>query len=296
LLHSLAGWRRLAGLFRELAGRDFDVAIDLQGLFRSGVLCFATRAPTRIGLRSAREGARTFYTDIADDHADGRTGAVHRYWRVAELLGIGPAPIEFPLCLTDEELDWARRMLAGLPRPVVGVCPGARWRTKRWPAGSFAESLNAVVGRAGGSVALVGGADETAVTRAVAERLMVPHIDLCGQTSLRRLPALFRHCDAVLTNDSGPMHLAAAVGARIVSIFTCTAPERAAPFGQEDRAIATTVACKASYLRECPTMHCMRELTPARVIPALAAALSSAMPAPSTSSPSFPAARIPKAA
>lgn len=265
--------RAFVAFLSSLAERKFDLAIDLQGLMRSGIMAWGTRAARRIGLASAREGASLFYSDIVDD-LPLEQGAVPRYWRLVQAFGAGALEKSYPLELSREERRWASDRLAGLPRPILGINAGARWETKRWPAERFAQAARALGPEFGGSFVVLGGPGEEAVANAVVQRLAGSVINLCGQTSLRQLAAVLESCDALLTNDSGPMHLAAAVGIRVVAIFTCTSPERAGPFGTGHQIVQTSIDCRASYLKCCDRMDCMKELTSDRVAPVLVELLS----------------------
>lgn len=262
-----SAWRRFRAFLAELRGQRFDLSIDLQGLLRTGLMTWATGAPVRVGLASAREGANLFYTDIAQDLPLDQ-GAVERYWQVARLLGVGDWPKRFPLDLSAEELQHADALLADLPIPRLALNPAARWETKRWPAERFADAANRVVTDAG-SVVLLGGPGEEAISQATASRLTLPHRNLCGRLTLRQLAAVLTQCDVLLTNDTGPMHLAAAVGTPTVSLFTCTCPSRASAYGTGHQILQTSVACKASYLRKCSRMVCMQDLTTDKLVPLL---------------------------
>ncbi len=254
-----------AGFARLLAGlrrRRFDLAIDLQGLFRSGLMLGATGARWRVGLRSAREGAGLFATHLVDDAA-GPPDAVRRYWQVGRWLGAdAEAPSEFPLGLTAAELAAADELLAGLPRPLLAVAPGAAWATKRWPAASFAAAANLLPAGVAAGVAVLGGPGEEAFAAEVSAGLALPNRNLAGRTPLRLLAAALARCDLLLANDSGPTHLAAAVGTPTVSIFTCTDPARAAPFGNGHRVVRTGVPCRGSYLKSCGHVSCFANITP----------------------------------
>ena len=270
-------WQEILGFFRGLSERRFDLAIDLQGLLRSGLMTWATRASCRVGLTSAREGARLFYTYRANDLPI-EQGAVERYWKVVEALGAGECAREYSLALSPLEQEWACWAIGGLPRPIVALNPGARWQTKRWPADRFADVTDKALGRTAGSAVVLGGPGEEPFADIVAARLHLPCVNLCGRTSLRQLAALLQQCDLLLTNDSGPMHLAAAVGTSTVSIFTCTSPVRAAPTGAAHCVAQTSVSCKGSYRKTCDRMICMQELSADKVLPVLENSLSQIAP------------------
>ena len=252
---------RFGSFLKYLRAQRFDLALDLQGLLRSGMMCLATGARLRIGLMTAREGARFFCTHWIDDRPV-EQGAVVRYWKVLEQFGIGQAQKSFGLELTDEERGEAKKQLSGLMRPIIAINPGARWETKRWPAEKFANAVGRTIRQNGfGSVVVLGGPGEELFAEQVVSQLGMPARNLCGKTSLRQLAALLAECDLLVTNDSGPMHLAAAVGTKTVSIFTCTSPARAAPFGEGHRIVQTKVWCKESYVKTCNRMECMDDVS-----------------------------------
>jgi len=265
---------RLWEFGRLLKSKKFDLVIDLQGLFRSAAMGWVTGAPVRIGLASAREGATLSYTHIANDLPIER-GAVDRYWSVAELLGVGDLPKIFPLRISSVERQAAVSMIGSLPRPWVAVNAGSRWQTKRWPADHFATAMERTVGPRQGSVVIVGGPGEESVAEDVASGLTIPFVNLTGKTSLRLLDALLESVDLLVTNDSGPMHLAAALGTPTVSIFTCTSPARAGAFGAGHSILQTSVSCRASYIKQCSRMDCMKDLTSEKLLPILSESLDS---------------------
>jgi heptosyltransferase I len=271
----LGGTAYLWRFLRELRERRFDFVIDLQGLLRTGVFSLATGARRRWGLRTAREGSRLAYTRILDD-SSGSPAAVDRYWKVAEALGVGSSPKRFPLGISLAERAQARDLTDGLPRPWIAIQPGARWETKRWPSASFSSAVQAAIDRVGGSAIVLGGKDEIPVASEAADRIRGPVRNLAGKTSLRILAALLEQCDAMLTNDTGPMHLAAAVGTPVTAVFTCTSPLKAGPFGPGHRIVQTEVVCRESYVRKCPKMVCMDDVTTDRVAAELVRTLAEA--------------------
>src|SRR5205823_14528990 len=122
---------------------------------------------------------------------------------------------------------------------------------------------------AGGSVIFVGGRDETLLARATAETLAGPTRDLTGKTTLPQLAAILNQADVMIANDTGPLHLAAALGRPVLAPFTCTKVLLNGPYGFEANAVESKVWCQGSYLKRCPRLECMAELTPDRLWPIL---------------------------
>jgi heptosyltransferase-1 len=263
-------WR----LLRQLRSSRFDFVLDLQGLFRTGVMCLATGAPLRVGLQTAREGSDWTYHHILRD--SGRLVPAHRrVWRLAEELGLGEMIPHADISIPATDQAWAGRVCAGLPGPLLVIQPGTRWQTKQWPIRHFAEVARRALKQLGMSIIVIGSRGESAAAQELVEivRQVVPRGDirsLAGQTSIKQLAALLQHADLVLSNDSGPLHLAAGLGTPVVGIFTCTSPVQSGPPGNRHQLVSTRLPCAASYCKKCPQrgagyLACFEELTPDRV-------------------------------
>jgi heptosyltransferase-1 len=259
-------------LGRQLRAEKFDLVLDLQCLFRTGLMACATGAARRVGLSTAREGAAHFYTDVVPD--DWSSHAVDRYWRVALALGAGDGLKRFRVPLDSAAVAWADEQIAGRPRPWLVVGVGARWRTKRWPPEHFAALVNAAQRQFGGTAVFIGTPDEAPLSRATIDLVAGPTLDVSGRTTLPQLAAVLAAADVVLANDTGPLHLAAALGRPVVAPYTCTDAGRHGPYTSMAGAVSTTVACRASYIRNCDHLSCMSELTPDRLRGPLFEALS----------------------
>jgi heptosyltransferase-1 len=264
---------RFARLLRN--GR-FDLVLDLQGLFRTGLMAAASGAVRRVGLSTAREGATHLYTDIVDD--DWAAHAVDRNWRIATALGAGDGPKRFRVPLDPAAIEWVHRQLAACPRPWLVVGVGARWLTKRWPPEHFARLIGAAQSQFGGTAVFIGTRDDAPLSRQAIGLLTGPTLDLTGATTLPHLAAVLSAADVVLANDTGPLHLAAALGRPVVAPYTCTDVARHGPYNSFAGAVATTVSCRASYVRRCDHLSCMAELTPDRLRGPLFEALSRCRP------------------
>jgi lipopolysaccharide heptosyltransferase I len=270
---SRAGWRRGAcnyvSFFRELRRRRFDLAVDLQGLLRSGLMVAATGAGRRVGLATAREGAAWFYTDVVPVPCPSAIHAVDRYGLVAEALGAGAGPKAFRVPVGAEARAWAEEALRDCPRPWLMVGVGSRWPTKRWPPEHFATLTALAQARFGGTAVFVGGPDEAPLAEAVRAALAGPARNFSGRTSLPQLAGLLDRADVMLANDTGPLHLAAALGRPVVAPYTCTRVALTGPYGAFERAVETKVWCAGSCVKRCARMECMAELTPQRLWPVL---------------------------
>jgi lipopolysaccharide heptosyltransferase I len=268
-----------AAFVRRLRAAKYDLVIELQGLFRTGFFARTTGASVRIGPSDAREGASWFYSHrIPSRPAD--THAADRNLAVAELLGFEDAPLEFNLGLTDTDRASAADLLSnariGDARPLIAVLPGARWDTKMWPAERFAQVIDELQENQGRCV-LIGGPNEQGLCRRVGGLCRTRPADLCGRTGLRQMAAILERADLVLGHDSGPMHVAVALGRPVVCIIGPTNPTRTGPYRCPDSIVRLDLDCAPCYfkkLSQCPYDHrCMRELEPDRVTAAVQRAL-----------------------
>lgn len=267
---TVSGWIR-AG--RALRARRFDVAIDLQGLFRSGILAWLSGAPTRIGFANGREGSPWFYTDRVPV-ANTDIHAVDRYLSVAAALGASlPGNPRFGFKLPEEDratvLEICERRGFSVDRPWVAMNIGARWPTKRWPLESFAAVVDQLYEAHRDPVVVIGGDEERAQTKSLRALTKSPFIDLCGEIPLKYLPALLSTATVMITNDSGPMHIAAALRIPVVAMFGPTSATRTGPYGTGHHVLSGQVSCSPCFSRVCgynPEMECLHLVTPAHVV------------------------------
>jgi lipopolysaccharide heptosyltransferase I len=257
--------RALIDLLRfhsNLRRREFDLVVDLQGLFRSGWMSWATRAPMRIGFRNARELAWLFYThrvpiDTMEQHA------VDRYLKVAAALGCDASAIEFPLLTTDADRQAIDALLPRNQRFAI-LMPGANWPTKRWPAQRFVALVEPLRNEFGLTSIVAGGDDAAAVAPSIRGA-----IDLTNRTTLPQLIALFERAGLVIANDSGPMHIAAAMGRPLVAIFGPTNPVRTGPYRRPDCVVRANLDCSPCYKRNCSHLTCIQRLDVSAVLNAI---------------------------
>ncbi len=270
-------WQGFRRLIQQVRSMRFDLVVDLQGLFRTGVLCWASAARYRVGFSNAREGARFSYTHrVLIPTRD--LPALAKYVQVARALGCQGEVPGAVIPLRGEDVAWARAQLARLPRPVVAVHPGAQWPTKRWPVRHFVQVLRQVQACAGAAVVLLGGPGEQGICAQVADALSGATLNLGGKTTLLQLAAMLQQAQVLLAGDTGPMHLAAALNTPVVALFTCTSPLRAGPHGRGHCVLAAHVPCASSYRKRCRRMICMDAIAVEQVATAVLERLSRWMP------------------
>jgi heptosyltransferase I len=238
----------------DLRRRRFTLALDLQGLFRSGFLAAVTGAPTRVGFKAAREMASLFYTDKVPTPPEAH--AVDRYMMLARAIGLEDPKHKdhLPVSQAARESVHLRLIEAGLgpDEPVVVVAAHARWVTKQWPADRFSRVIEQAHDQLGARAVLVGSGAAAKISAAIIQDAAKARpIDMVDRTSLPELVALIADARAMVTNDSGPMHVAAAVGTPVVALFGPTDPGRTGPYGQGHRVLAKRSACSPCFRRDC---------------------------------------------
>ena len=265
----LTGKWTLSGVLRR---HRFDLAILFQNAFEAALISFLAGIPRRFGY--ATDGRSLLLTDpVVVPPRSAQRHQVEYYWDLLKPLGgQGPAPAP-RLFVTPEESALIARRLAdagiGAADLVIGVNPGSTYgHAKRWLPDRYAEVVNRVVkdtqSRSGArvGVAILGAKGEEPLGKAIADQIKTRSVVCSGQTTVRELMALVKRCQLFLTNDTGPMHVAAAFNVPLVAIFGPTDWQTTSPFGVDAQLVRQPVSCAPCLLRECPIDHrCMTGVT-----------------------------------
>lgn len=251
-------------LIRQIQRQRFQMVIDVQGLFRSSIVAYFSRAHYRLGFENAREFSPIFYTRKVPV-LNLEVHAVDRY--LSLLPGSkdrSPKP-EFFLDIPEPVKDNIRHILQqnqiDLNKDIFLLNPGAKWSTKRWPAKNYAHLAQCLYDQFGGHIILIGGKEDQPLAEEIASYSRISITILTGKTSLRQLAALMQMATLLITNDSGPMHLANAVGTPLVAIFGPTNPTRTGPYQGNYLVVQRELPCIPCYLKKCPTgQECLQEL------------------------------------
>jgi heptosyltransferase-1 len=237
---------------RELRRTRFDIAIDFQGLLKSGIVIGLARADRKIGFDRTRELSYLFLNERLPAY-DVERHALERYLDVARYLG---AKDPSPACLLPLEKERpavSRRVgeIRAPGRPLVAVNPVARWKTKLWQERKFAELADRLIREKNAVVIFTGSPDDRQVNERILSMMREKAVNWTGETSLKELAALASLCDLFITTDTGPMHLAAAAGARVLALFGPTAPWRTGPYGPSNITVRTGIDCSPCFRRKC---------------------------------------------
>ena len=235
-------WGKVSGLRRRVRMADLDVAIDCQGLLKSGLLTAFTGAPMRIGFRRAycRERLNVLFTNRRVRPPATAVHVVDQNLALLTPLGIAAAPAEFVLPGRPEADRRMEQALgaAGLPvgERVVALNPGAGRKDKQWPIEFFRELAERLIAQADARMLLLWGPDELPMAQRIATGLSARAV-VAPPTDLDDLTAVLRRVSLIIAGDTGPLHLAAALGTPALGLYGPTSAERNGPYGAEHRAL-----------------------------------------------------------
>jgi len=253
-------FKSLTGLFtngytfaQELRAHKFDLAIDLQGLFKSAAISYLSGALKRLVYCNARELSQVIGQRICGDHEQGHV--VDRYLDVAQYLGCNVDDAQFPIHITPSEAQQtvaiANHAGLRLDNPYVVLAPGTNWPSKCWPTTHFAELVDKLYDHHIIPV-IIGGPNDQRLAEEIMANTQVPPIDLTGKTSMKQLAYIIKQSQVFVGGDTGPMHLAVAVGTKVVTMFGPTDPKRNGPYGQNHTVLLVAQLCQGCWQRKCP--------------------------------------------
>ncbi len=281
------GWAGLRRLADEVRRRNFDLAIPLQNAFEAALIPWWAGIPRRLGY--ARDGRRMLLTHPCRiDPGILKVHQVYYYLGILSAAGLLPSRLwqdgsykpSISIGVREEDRAAARLLLreAGVQsgERIAAVNPGAFYGpAKRWFSNRYAAVADRLAEKYGVKIVIFGAANERQIAEEVARQMKNPAIILAGRTSLGTLMGLIKECSLLVTNDSGPMHLAAALDVPQVAIFGSSSEIATGPLSPEARVIKHPVACSPCFLRECPIdFRCMTRITVADVAAAAEQALS----------------------
>ncbi|MCD6508286.1 lipopolysaccharide heptosyltransferase II [Candidatus Poribacteria bacterium] len=264
------GMRNLLGMASALKEEGFDMAILFHpNSIRSALLAFLARIPIRVGTNTSKRGI--FLTDPIPDESD--LHEVERYLRVARIAGAKEVNDRLEFWHGPAERSYAQYkfMQFGIrPRDfVIGINPSTTWPSKAWAPENFAALADMLAEEAGARIIITGSPDDVPLAEKIEEMTRCKVINLAGRTDIFQLGAVIELCDLFISCDSGPMHIAAAVGTPTVALFGPTSPTRHRPYGQNHIVIRHPFPCSPCYRVHCPNNVCLSSITPSEVAAAI---------------------------
>ncbi|MFA6355709.1 MAG: lipopolysaccharide heptosyltransferase II [Candidatus Omnitrophota bacterium] len=265
------GWLRFLELSAEIRRYCFEEVVDFQNNSKSHMFAFMSTAAKRYGYMKGWHGL-LLNRAVRDNNRP--VPPVDHQFRVLSLMGIEGASKDLELWPSSADEDAARRMLeadwVGDHQALVGINPGAspRWATKRWPAENFAKLCDLLAEREIRPV-IIGTKDDSATAENIISMTKSKPVNLTGKTTITELAALMKRLKCLVTSDSAPMHVAAAMKTPFVALFGPTDPEKHLPPSQDYAVVRRDLGCAPCYKPVCSDIRCMREIAVEDVMKAI---------------------------
>lgn len=249
-------------IFSELKSKHFDAAVLFQHTLLNALYAKMLGVPVRAGLNW--KGCGGLLTHKIP--CDAGWHEAERYLKIAELLG-AQGERKYELHVTLQEREEAKNMLKAVNIEqddfIAGMFPGTsgKWKIKRWSEERFAALADKMNETAGAKIIVFGGAEDEKCVRNVVSKMSTPAVNLCGKTTLRQLAALSALCRVVISNDTGPMHLAAACGANVIDICGQSNPGKTGPLSDKAVVVRKDIPCSPCRRLECDHRSCLELIT-----------------------------------
>lgn len=262
---------RKFSIIAYLRSKKFDAAFILRKSLSRTLLLLFSKIPIRVGYRSKRAG---FLLTKKVDIPDKELHKVEYFLNLAKALGIETKNKNYEIAISDSDMENGKKILedAGIKdKGFIALNAGGNWDPKRWPAENFAKLGDKIFEKLKLSIVLTGAKKDIALAENIAGLMKHKPFVLCGKTDMKTLGAIFKKAICVISNDSGPMHLAAAVRTKVVAIFGPTSPELTGPYGDGRYVILRKdIGCKIPcYDLKCRDNRCMKAITVEDVIMSL---------------------------
>ena len=264
----------------SLRRKKFDLALDLQGLFKSSAIAALSGAPERLVYENTREGSALLSRRIIGEHSKGHV--VERYLDVVRALNCKIGDPTFSVCLTPNETDKAKSILESVglaaDNPYIVLAIGANWPNKIWPAENFAALCDRAYAEGIVPVAVGSAGDLPLFEKLVAASEKAP-VNLIGKTSLKELAFTIKHAQAFVGGDTGPMHLAAAMLTPVVALMGPTDANRNGPYpsrNNKHRVLTADRPCAGCWQRKCSkNLDCLATISVDEVFDAVTSIIRS---------------------
>lgn len=269
-------WRSLGPFLRKIRSRRFDLVLDLQRHLKSGVISRWTGAPYRLGFHRSdcKEFNWLFNNHFVPALGD-EVPKIGHYMKFAEHLGIVPQLIEWEIGLTPQDALSVKEYLQEIDGDFAVLFAGARWESKQWFPGQIAACALEIQRRYGLSVMLLGSEEDKALAREAELAAGGGVHNWVGRTTLREAVGIISRARVCVGPDTGLMHLAAAVGTPVVSLWGATNPSRTGPYGYDDFVIRGQAPCSPCYRARCPIGRiCMQSIEVEEILRMVAKALT----------------------
>jgi heptosyltransferase-1 len=274
-LSLLSTIKEVHGFIKVLRDTRYDMILDFQALLKSGILIALARGQRKIGFGKGLEHMEHSYIFLNEriPAVDMEIHALTRGMMLLNAIGIPTNEVEYKLPVSND--DWEkvdelikRHGLIGV-KILIAINPVAKWESKLWPKERFARLADMIIDKYDARIVFTGGPEDRPTIQDVMSAMKRRALNLAGQTTLKMLAALYEKTALVISTDTGPMHLAAAMGTPVVAIFGPTAPWRTGPYGSGHRVVRADSECSPCFKRQCETIDCMHQISVDQVFDAV---------------------------
>ncbi|MFO7560246.1 MAG: lipopolysaccharide heptosyltransferase II [Desulfobacterales bacterium] len=266
-----ASWKptlkEVVAFIRQLRDTEYDLIFDFHGLLKSGILIRLAKGKRKIGYgrgMAHQEHSYLFLNErippvSMDNHA------LMINMMMLKTVGIQIDEITYDLPVSSADHRAVERLLQqhhiDLSNPVVAINPVAKWETKLWSNARFSELADRMIEQFNAQILFTGSGGDRKIVTDIISGMRHTAYDFSGQTTLKTLAALYEKVDFLVSTDTGPMHLSAAMGTPVVALFGPTAPWRTGPFGSIHKVIRMDLKCSPCFKRTCDTSECMKRIS-----------------------------------
>ena len=267
--------KEIYGFIKELRDTHYDMILDFQALLKSGILIALSRGKRKIGFGKGLEHMEHSYLFLNErlPAVSMEHHALSRGLMMLNAIGIATPQVEYKLAVSDHDHQKVDNLLRryGLVNPgrFVVVNPVAKWESKLWSIRKFSQLADRIITEYDARVVFTGSLEDRQTIQQIKAGMTKPAINLAGETTLKMLAALYAKADVVISTDTGPMHLAVAMGTTVVALFGPTAFWRTGPYGSGHQIVTAGQACAPCFKRHCPTIDCMDLISVGQVFDAV---------------------------
>jgi heptosyltransferase I len=267
--------QEICGFIKALRDTRYDMVFDFQALLKSGILIALARGRRKIGFGKGLEHMEHSYIFLNErvPAVDMEIHALLRGMMLLNAVGIPTNEVEYELPMSDHDRKKIDELMKqhGINgvKSFIAINPVAKWETKLWPNEKFARLADTMIDEYDAEIIFTGGPEDRSIIQDIMSAMKGRAFNLAGHTTLKMLAALYEKAVLVISTDTGPMHLAAAVGTPVVAIFGPTAPWRTGPYGSGHKVVRVDQECSPCFKRKCDTIQCMHQISINRVMDAV---------------------------
>jgi heptosyltransferase-1 len=267
--------KEVYGFIKVLRDTRYDMILDFQALLKSGILIAIARGRRKIGFGKGLEHMEYSYIFLNEriPAVDMEIHALSRGMMLLNAVGIPTNEIEYKLPVSNDDREKVDELMKkhGIKGvgSLIAINPVAKWESKLWPNERFSRLADTIIDEYDAKIIFTGGPGDGPIIQNIMSAMEGRALNLAGHTTLKMLAALYEKTVLVISTDTGPMHLAAAVGTPVVALFGPTAPWRTGPYGTGHHIITAESECSPCFKRHCETIDCMSQISVKQVMDAV---------------------------